>query len=243
MKAALKRVVISGVRQALRRDARPLPRLLESGFATISGRTDPEANRRILEGAFSELSGAGAAAAIGLEQLRPVLVATKYKYPLFGNRWSGSAGGQAFRLGSRLASTQSLHFDVLVLREGEQIPPHAHDGTVSGMLVVEGSVGFRTFDVLDRSSDGATLRPGLDGIFGPGGVSTSSDAHHNLHWIKGFAPLSLIFRYSLAGLVGEGKKESGPVEARHYCLPIRDASGTANFGRWVDQAEAKAATF
>lgn len=243
MKAAIKRQLVSVVRASLRPDRRPLPRLLESGFATCFDGADPEVHRRMLEDAFLELGAAGASDALGLTALYPRLESVKYKYALFGGRWTASAGGWAFRLGSRLAAAHNLQFDVLVLRHGTQIPPHAHEGTVSGMLVLHGEVGIRTFDVLSRSDEGATLRPGFDGSFGPGGVSTSSDGHHNLHWISGQAPLSLVFRYSLTGLEHGHSVDAEAGEPRHYCLPIADAAGKLTIGRWVDQADAQAAIF
>jgi hypothetical protein len=111
------------------------------------------------------------------------------------------------------------------------------------MLVLEGEVGMRTFDVLNPTADGAELLPRLDGLYGPGGVSTSSDQHHNLHWIKGVAPFSLIFRYSLTGL---GQSAGDPVddgEPRHYILPQRNEDGGVTSGVWVDEATAKASHY
>jgi hypothetical protein len=242
MKAVLKRTLLGVTRTHLRTDSRPLSRLLENGLATVFDGADAEAHRVVLEDTLHDLGAAGSAAAIGLERLRPLLHATPYKYPLHGERWHAAAGGWSFRLGSRLAASHNIAFDILTLRQDGQIPPHAHEGTVSGMLVVEGEVGIKTFDLGAPLPDGAVLESRLDGRFGPGGVSTSSDRHHNVHWIKGIAPISLVFRYSLTGLRA-APVASGAAEPRHYILPTRVAGQPIMQGRWVGEAEAKAADY
>src|SRR5690606_24418247 len=179
----------------LRTDRRPVPRLLEAGLAVKLDGENGEALRSRLDSTFESLGADGAAAMIDLHRIRPLLERTEYKYSLFGNKWPEDAGGATFRIASRLATGRGITFDVLVLRSGGSIAPHIHDGTVSGMLVVDGEVGFQTYDVVESSGSGAILKPGLAGKYGPGGVSTSSTLHHNLHWIHGFAPISYVPRF------------------------------------------------
>lgn len=243
MRQQLRKAVVGIVRGRLRRDERDLPVLLESGLALKLEAGDAEAHRSVLERVFGSLGARGAASAVDLDRNGDRFRSMRYKYALFGDRWAPAAGGTSFRLGSRLASSHGIKFDVLVLREGAQIPPHAHEGTVSGMLVMEGEVGFRTFDVIEHTPSGPLLRSGLDGRYGPGGVSTSSDNHHNLHWIKGLSPVSLLFRYSLTGLVPEHAPAASAEEPRHYCIPRRALSANEWQGEWVSEADAKAASF
>jgi|SRR5690554_3465137 len=227
----------------LRGDRRPLPRLLEAGLAVKLDAADSEGLRSRLESTFASLGAAGGAEVVDLHRLRPLLESTAYKYGLCGSRWPGHAGGAAFRLGSRLAAGCGITFDILVLRAGDAIAPHAHDRTVSGMLVVDGEVGFRTYDVVGSDGDDAVLAPGMAARCGPGGVSTSSAMHHNLHWIHGFAPVSCILRFTVTNIGGFRPESQGRSAARRYCIPSGRLPGGLVRGVWSDEAAAKATPF
>ena len=236
-------MALACMRPMLRADGRPLPCLLEAGlFAKLDGGDDEELRSR-LEAVFTSLGADGGAEATGLHRVRARLAQTTYKYGLLGGSWPPGAGGLSFRIASRLAAGRGMTFDILVLRSGEAIAPHAHEGTVSGMLVVEGEVGFRTYDVTGASGEDALLKPGLAGKYGPGGLSTSSTAYHNLHWIHGFAPVNYIFRFTVTNL-GEARAESAARSAaRHYCVPGEVLPGGFVRGRWSTEREAKATPF
>lgn len=240
---SLGNVVLACMRPMLRADGRPLPRLLEAGlFAKLDG-GDEEALRSRLEAVFTTLGADGGAEATGLHRVRARLEQTTYKYGLLGSSWPPAAGGLAFRIASRLAAGRGITFDILVLRSGEAIAPHAHEGTVSGMLVVEGEVGFRTYDVTGASGEDAVLKPGLAGKYGPGGVSTSSTAHHNLHWIHGFAPVNYILRFTVTNLAGARPESKARSMSRLYCVPGEALPEGFVRGRWSTEREAKATPF
>ncbi|TWT19944.1 hypothetical protein FQY83_09250 [Luteimonas marina] len=243
LRRALADRLLDGTRASLRRDRRALPRLLEDGLAVKLDGADDEALRRRLEATFLSLGGDGAAAVVGLPHIGPLLERIDYKYALFGNRWADQAGGFNFRLASRLAAGRGITFDILVLRAGEAIAPHAHENTVSGMLVVEGEVGFRTYDVVESNAERAILKPGLAGRYGPGGVSTSSTGHHNLHWIHGFASINYILRFTVTNIGGSLNESKARSAARHYCIPGESHREGLVPGRWVSAAEAKSTPF
>jgi len=227
----------------LRSDRRPLPRLLEAGLAVKLDGENGEALRSRLDSTCESLGADGAAATIGLRRSRPLLERTACKYSLYGNKWPEDAGGATFRIASRLATGRGITFDVLVLRSGGSIAPHIHDGTVSGMLVVDGEVGFQTYDVVESSGSGAILKPGLAGKYGPGGVSTSSTLHHNLHWIHGFAPISYVLRFTVTNIGGTRSESAARSGARQYCIPRGNLPGGLVRGHWSSADEAIATPF
>ena len=235
--------LLSLSRSMLRHDRRPLPRLLEAGLAVKLDGENGEALRSRLDSTFEFLGADGAAAMIDLHRIRPLLERTEYKYSLYGNKWSDGAGDATFRIASRLATGRGITFDVLVLRCGEAIAPHIHDGTVSGMLVVDGEVGFQTYDVIESTASGAILKPGLAGKYGPGGVSTSSTLHHNLHWIHGFAPISYILRFTVTNIGSTRSESEARSGARQYCIPRESLPGGLVRGHWSTAEEANATPF
>lgn len=235
--------VLSWSRPMLRCDRRPLPQLLEAGLAVKLDGANDEALRSRLESTFASIGAEGGAAVVDLDRVRPVLEQTRYKHSLFGSNWSRQAGGSAFRLASRLAAGRGITFDILVLRAGDAIAPHAHEGTVSGMLVVDGEAGFRTYDVIGSDGDDAVLKPGMAGRYGPGGVSTSSTLHHNLHWIHGFAPVSYIFRFTVTNIGGSRTESQARSAARKYCIPAERLPDGLERGVWSDEAAARATPF
>jgi hypothetical protein len=89
--------------------------------------------------------------------------------------------------------------DVLILREGEQIPPHGHSRVVSGFYVLEGEVAVRHFDRVRDLGDKVLVRKVFDAVVQPGGYTTNSEHHNNIHWLAGMVPVSYLFRITVLG--------------------------------------------
>ena len=89
-----------------------------------------------------------------------------------------------------------IRCDVLIVRGGEQIPPHGHSQVVSGFYVLEGSVAVRHYDRVKEHQSHVLLRKTIDTMLGPGGFTTNSEYHHNIHWLFGVAPVSYLFRFT-----------------------------------------------
>lgn len=43
------------------------------------------------------------------------------------------------------------------------------------------------------------VRKALDAVLGPGGYTTNSERHHNIHWLAGRAAASYLLRLTVAG--------------------------------------------
>lgn len=89
--------------------------------------------------------------------------------------------------------------DVLILRHGEQVPPHGHRRVVSGFYVLEGRVAIRHFDRVQEDGPMVWVRKVLDATLDPGEFTTNSEFHHNIHWLYGLAPVSFLFRVTVTG--------------------------------------------
>jgi len=203
-----------------------------------------EAFRAGLEAAFQTMTPEEACRAVRLDRLRPLLADdARYKVTLTGDAWDPSAGNGAFRqLTSRLA-VFDVTADVMRLRAADSIPPHGHRDVVSAMYVLEGEAWCRTWDTLgDPSRDEVPLRPGYDGLLRPGGLSTSSEAHHNLHWMAGHAPVSYILRFTITDVRSAKGIRYGRGGARCYIDPTGPADPATGLiaGRKVDGKAAQA---
>jgi hypothetical protein len=101
--------------------------------------------------------------------------------------------GRRFGLLRRLG----IRSDVLILREGEVIPPHGHCRVVSGFYLLEGQVAIRHYDRLREVGDKLLIRKVLDTDLGPGGFTTNSEFFQNIHWLQGLADRSYLFRVTV----------------------------------------------
>lgn len=89
--------------------------------------------------------------------------------------------------------------DILILRKGEDVPPHGHYRVVSGFYVLQGEVAIRHYDRVREEGDSVMVRPAVARILGPGGYTTNSEYHHNIHWLRGIADRSYLFRVTVSG--------------------------------------------
>jgi hypothetical protein len=111
-------------------------------------------------------------------------------------------GTKGWRIWGRrfgLLNHLGVRCDVMVLRQGEQIPPHGHYRIVSGFYVLTGEVAIRHFDRVQEVGQEVLLRKVLDTTLGPAGFTTNSENHHNIHWLLGLAPVSYLFRVTVSG--------------------------------------------
>jgi hypothetical protein len=92
-----------------------------------------------------------------------------------------------------------VRLDVLILRAGEQIPPHGHYRVVSGFYVLDGEVAVRHYDRVREEGARLLVRQTLDAVLGPGGYTTNSEYHQNIHWLCGLGPRSYLFRVTVSG--------------------------------------------
>jgi hypothetical protein len=171
-----------------------------------------------------------------------------YKLPV--TRWGQSTAAERqsrFSLWDRrfgLLGRLGIRSDVLILRDGEQIPPHGHHRVVSGFYVLDGNVGVRHFDRVAPVSNGVQVRKVLDTVMGPGGFTTNSELYHNIHWLAGRAPTSYLFRLTVAGVPGRPFGEQVGTSERVYIDPSgpADQSGLV-VAPFIDEAAAKGLKF
>jgi hypothetical protein len=122
-----------------------------------------------------------------------------YKVAILSLHSDPPRGGKIWGRRFGLLGHLGIRSDVLVLRQGEQIPPHGHYRIVSGFYLLDGEVAIRHFDRVQEVGNAVMLRPTLDTTLGPGGFTTNSEYYHNIHWLQGIAPSSYLFRVTVAG--------------------------------------------
>ena len=120
-----------------------------------------------------------------------------------------------------------VSLDTLLLRAGEQIPPHGHNRVVSGFYVLDGEVGARHYDRIREIDGGLSIRKVFDQVLMAGGYTTNSEHFHNIHWLVGRAPESYLFRITVVGTPTRPFTRAHAASSRVYVDPTGqpDASG------------------
>ncbi|HEY4319736.1 MAG TPA: hypothetical protein VGM77_01055 [Gemmatimonadales bacterium] len=120
-----------------------------------------------------------------------------------------------------------IRSDVLILRAGDQVPPHGHSQVVSGFYLLEGEVAVRHYDRVEEFADHVMLRKAIDTVMGPGGYTTNSEYCRNVHWLLGIAPTSYLFRFTVTDVPVRSFNAPAHHSDRAYVDPTvpPDASG------------------
>lgn len=121
-----------------------------------------------------------------------------------------------------------IRSDLLILRNGEVIPPHGHCRVVSGFYLLEGRVAVRHYDRVKEVGDKLLVRKVLDTDLGPGGFTTNSEFFQNIHWLQGLADRSYLFRVTVTDtptLAWAGANRA--TNSRLYLDPTGEADDSA----------------
>ena len=137
-----------------------------------------------------------------------------------------------------------IRSDVLVLRAGEQIPPHGHYGIVSGFFVLQGLVASRNYDrIRETNNGGIVVKEARAEALGPGGHTTNSE-QHNIHWLLGLAERSYLFRVTVSGTPARTFGGPGRTDERVYVDPTGAANAEGEvLGCYVSSQVARKLTF
>jgi hypothetical protein len=181
-----------------------LDRLLGQAVRLQIGAGADEDFRKALEEFYERADPRQVAGAVRFAELRPGLDRPKgYKVGVTRLAGDGRAGGLRRRLSAwhrrfGLLQHLAIRCDVLILREGEQVPPHGHNRVVSGFYLLEGRVACRHYDRVREAEGRLFVREAFDAVLESGGHTTNSEFHHYIHWLLGLAPASYLFRVTVA---------------------------------------------
>lgn len=93
-----------------------------------------------------------------------------------------------------------IRLDLLLLNKGQQIPPHAHRGVLSGFILLEGEVTIRHYHAKEYKENGIVCKKTVDKTLTVGDYTTNNDNRDNIHWLNGVAEKSILFRFNMTGL-------------------------------------------
>lgn len=230
------------------RDPSPYNRIWGRAVLLQLGELDEEAFRRELDAFYAQLDPEECAATVNLAAKSTVLdrpggykadvVALAGHVPVHPGRfdlWARRFG---------LARQLSIRADVIIVRAGEQIPPHGHSQVVSGFYVLTGRVAVRHYDRVEERGDHVLLRKSIDAEMAAGGFTTNSEYHQNIHWLLGIAPVSYLFRFTVTDVPVKRFSGSAHDHSRAYVDPtgVPDASGLIH-APYVSEQGAKAIPF
>jgi hypothetical protein len=187
----------------LLRDSNPFNRLLGRAALLQFGRISEDTFREDLDAFYAQMDAATCARDIDLSGKGARLSRPGgYKTDIVGLAGDPSSSCSPGRFDFwarrfRLLRHLGIRSDVLIVRAGDQIPPHGHSRVVSGFYVMEGEVAIRHYDRVEEFPEHVLLRKTIDTQLSPGGFTTNSEYHHNIHWLLGIAPVSYLFRFTV----------------------------------------------
>ncbi|HEY3934602.1 MAG TPA: hypothetical protein VGL65_08280 [Gemmatimonadales bacterium] len=230
------------------RDSSPYNRIWGHAIVLQLGALDEEAFRRELDAFYAQLDPEECAATVNLAAKATALERPGgYKadvLTLAGHAPvpPGRLDFWARRFG--LARQLSIRADVIIVRAGDQIPPHGHSQVVSGFYVLTGRVAVRHYDRVEERDDHVLLRKSIDTEMGPGGYTTNSEYHQNIHWLLGIAPVSYLFRFTVTDVPVKRFSVSEHDHSRAYVDPTGapDPSGLIR-APYVSEQAARAIPF
>ena len=241
------------IRTQLRRllhDPHPFNRLWGRAALLQFGKISDEDFRRDLDVFYSQLDADSCKQEIDLAgKVDRLNRSGGYKTDVLGLRSDSS--GDARRpwwdvWGRRFGLLRHLgvRSDVLAVRASGQVPPHGHSQVVSGFFVLAGEVGIRHYDRVQEFPEHVLLRKVIDTAIGPGGYTTNSEYHHNIHWLIGLAPVSYLFRFTVTDVPVRRFNSSAHSHTRDYVDPTvaPDASGLIP-APYITEAAAKRVQF
>jgi hypothetical protein len=91
------------------------------------------------------------------------------------------------------------------MKKGVAIVPHGHRNMTSMHMVLKGDAHSWQYDRVADEPEHLIIKPTVDKLLVPGGVSTVSDERHNIHWFK--AMTEPVFMFNI-GVFGVKPKES-----------------------------------
>lgn len=224
-KQQVARLLIRFQLQRLLGDANPLNRLLGRAALLQFGRIPEEKFREDLDAFYAQMDAESCKRDIDLAGKAQRLTRPGgYKTDIIGlaGDSSSSPAPGRFNLWAKrfgLLRHIGIRSDVLIVRGGEQIPPHGHSRVVSGFYVMEGKVAIRHYDRVQEFPEHVLLRKVIDTELGAGGFTTNSEYHHNIHWLLGLAPVSYLFRFTVTGVPVRPFSSSDREGSRVYVDP------------------------
>lgn len=239
------KLLLRFLHSAMMRNTGEIDPILADAFQMQCGRLDPEEFRARLDDFYRSTTSEKIQQRIGFDRHREQLIKPDaYKVEIMN--WDSGTTRVPLgmdRLWSRrfaLLRHLGVRCDVLVLRAGEEIPPHGHSRVISGFYVLDGKVAFRHFDRVRMDGKSLLVRKTVDGEFGPGDYSTNSEFHDNIHWLAGISEMSFLFRFTATGVPGPTFGDSKQMLERVYLDPSGspDAAGLIS-ARFIEAQEAR----
>ena len=249
MKRFLARTLLRWQLPRLLGDPHPFNRLLGQAVRLQFGRVSDEEFRDELDRFYAQLDRPALMESLGFGALAERLNRPGgYKVEILGLRddTSGQTARKRGPWARRFALLRHLgvRSDVLILRNGEQIPPHGHYRVVSGFYLLDGEVAVRHYDRVREVGDRVQVRKALDTVLRAGGYTTNSEYRHNIHWLYGLAPVSYLFRMTVLGTPTATFGGPGRLGERVYVDPTGapDADGLIT-AAYVSAGEAEKVRF
>jgi hypothetical protein len=190
----------------LRWSVRPwLDRIDEASRALSAGTLAPQAWQQAIESTLGAVELGDFLQALDFERL-----AAAARFPSEGE---GMQRLYFLEEGGRLQALAFRPF-LFTLKRGTAVVPHGHHNMATLHMVLQGRARVRHYDRIESTATHMLIRPAGDAETGPGGVTSISDEHHNIHWFDALSDRVLMFN------VGVYQVRPGPFGERDYVDPL-----------------------
>lgn len=204
--AQLKKILIRCLIPALAGSDDPLNRLLSVAAKAHLGKASEKVLLEALANYYASLDLETLKKAINYSEIRPKVKASGYKIALLAYQDAATNLWKKLGIWDRRLSLLRLfkiRIDVLFLARGQVIPPHAHRGVLSGFLLLEGASAIRHYNVEQYNHDSVKIKLTVDKTLREGEFTVNSEQQDNIHWLKGVAEESILYRFNITDLKSE----------------------------------------
>jgi hypothetical protein len=121
-----------------------------------------------------------------------------FERPVAGFTYPEQGGAGATLTLPGLSAPLAFGAQLMALKKGRALVPHGHDNMLTAHILLEGKVHGRTYDRVADEKKHLQIQPVADREFGPGEITTISDAKENVHWfIAASEPVYIFNTYVL----------------------------------------------
>jgi len=244
LKRSIARLVAPMLLRQLQSDADPLHQMLHDALRLQCGQQAEEDFRLALAAYYQSLDLEKHCHEIEYDRHRRLLIDHKgYKSRIISTRTQHKRS----RLWSRRFSIldhMGIHLDIMLLNQGEQVPPHAHTSVVSGFYILEGTVGLRHYNRLNELNRAFTLTKTIDREANSGDFATNSEFHDDVHWLYGIAERSFLYRVHAIHTPNQRLQQPAPLTERIYVDPTGEVNSKGEIiAPFINESDAHALSF
>lgn len=241
MKFFIKNTLIKAMIPSLSSSHHGIDRLVAHAANVYLGRESQSSLLNELDEYYAGINIEELKSYINYDELLPLLRKKKYKVDILNYKSTAPALWNISKIWDRRLSLLrhfGIRFDLMILSDGEQIPPHAHQGVISGFIILEGRAAIRHFHVEEYLPNSVMARLSVDRILENGEYTVNSENKDNIHWLKSVGKETILFRFNITKLPSNLPSYEN-LQGRLYVDPSKVSSHKLQELVFINEQQAK----